>query len=194
MKKQEFLTVLKAKLKGLPQKEMEERLSFYGEMIDDRMEEGLSEENAVLDMGSIDEIANQIIANTPLLNIVKEKITPKRRLRAWQIVLLAIGSPLWLSLMISLFAVILSLYAVIWSVVISVWAVFVSLAVVGVGGVLAGPICAVANDSLMGSLIVGLGFICLGLSIFAFPLCIWMTKGIVWLTKKMAIAIKKCFM
>ena len=49
MRKQEFLAQLRKALSGLPQDEIEERLTFYGEMIDDRMEEGLSEEERELE-------------------------------------------------------------------------------------------------------------------------------------------------
>ena len=100
MDKQEFLSKLRAKLFGLPQKELEERLSFYSEMIDDRIEEGLSEETAVKELGAVYEVAGQIIAEIPLSKLVKERIKPKRALNVWEIVLLAIGSPIWLSLMI----------------------------------------------------------------------------------------------
>lgn len=99
MDKQEFLSKLRAKLSGLPQKDLEERLSFYSEMIDDRIEEGLSEEDAVKELGTVDEVAGQIIADIPLSKLVKERIKPKRALNVWD-VLLAIGSPIWLSLMI----------------------------------------------------------------------------------------------
>lgn len=42
MTKQDFLTRLRKGLSGLPQDDIEERLKFYGEMLEDRMEEGLS--------------------------------------------------------------------------------------------------------------------------------------------------------
>ena len=42
--KQEFLLQLREKLSGLPQADIDERVAFYGEMIDDRVEEGLTEE------------------------------------------------------------------------------------------------------------------------------------------------------
>ena len=56
MNKQEFLAGLQKGLSGLPQEDVEERLTFYGEMLDDRMEEGLSEEEAVAAAGSVEEI------------------------------------------------------------------------------------------------------------------------------------------
>ena len=43
MLKQEFLDALKSRLAGLPQKEVEERLDFYSEMIDDKLEENISD-------------------------------------------------------------------------------------------------------------------------------------------------------
>ena len=66
MLKQEFLNALKEGLKGLPEKDIEERLTFYGEMIDDRIEEGRTEEEAVNEIGSVDEVVQQIVAETPL--------------------------------------------------------------------------------------------------------------------------------
>ena len=66
MTKQEFLNKLGKGLSCLPQEDIEERLTFYSEMIDDRMEEGFSEEDAVLEIGDIDEIISQTIADIPI--------------------------------------------------------------------------------------------------------------------------------
>ena len=119
MKKTEFLSELQTKLAGLPEQDLEERLGFYGEMIDDKMEEGIPEDEAVAQIDTTDEIVSQIVAEYPLAKIVKEKVKPKRRLRPWEIVLLIVGSPLWLSLLIAAFAVALSLYITLWSLIIS---------------------------------------------------------------------------
>ena len=53
MKKEEFLTELRSKLNGLSKKEIDERINFYSEMIDDRISEGKSEEE-------IDEICQKL--------------------------------------------------------------------------------------------------------------------------------------
>ena len=98
MSKQELFERLQNGLNGLPKEDIDERLMFYSEMIDDRAEEGLSEEQAVSAVGDVEEIVRQVIADTPLAKIAKERIKPKRRLKAWEITLLAIGSPIWLSL------------------------------------------------------------------------------------------------
>ena len=127
MVKQEFLRELRTSLNGLPSEDIEERLSFYAEMIDDRVEEGLTEREAVAAIGSVAEVVAQIIGDTPLTKIVRENLKPRRRLGAGETVLLVLGSPIWLSLLISLFAVVLSLYVSLWAVLVSIWSVFVAL-------------------------------------------------------------------
>ena len=77
MSKQEFLAALRNGLAGLPQEDIEERIGFYSEMIDDRMEEGLSEEEAVAQIGPVEDVIEQIIGDTPFTRIVKEKVMPK---------------------------------------------------------------------------------------------------------------------
>ena len=67
MTKQEFLDKLQAGLSGLTESDAQERLTFYSEMIDDRMEEGKSEAEAVAALGDVDVIAEQIIADIPLV-------------------------------------------------------------------------------------------------------------------------------
>lgn len=193
MSKQEFIDKLRAKLSGLPKQELEERLNFYSEMIDDRMEEGHSEQEAVSEIGSVDEIAAQIVADIPLVKIAKEKIKPKRRLKAWEIMLLVLGSPIWLSLLIAAFAVILSLYASLWSVIISLWAVFGSLVCCAFGGIVAGIVFVLSGNGLTGIAMFGAGFLCAGLSIFLFFGCKAATKGTLLLTKKIALGIKNYF-
>ncbi len=193
MSKQEFLALLRKGLSGLPQDDIEERLTFYSEMIEDRMEEGLSEEEAVAAVGSVDEIVAQVVADIPLAKIAKERIKPQKRLKVWEIVLLALGSPIWLSLGISAIAVILSLYVSLWSVIISLWAVFVSFAACAIGGVVAGIVFAIGSNGLTGIAMIGAGIVCAGLSIFMFYGCKVTTKGILILTKKIAVRIKNCF-
>ena len=193
MTKQEFITELRKKLSGLPKQDIDERLNFYSEMIDDRIEEGRTEEEAVLEIGSVDEISAQIIADIPLIKIAKERIKPKRRLKAWEIVLLVLGSPIWLSLAVAAFAVIFSLYAALWSVIVSLWAVFASLTACSVGGVIASIFFAIRGNYLTAIAILSAGIVCAGLSFFILYTCKATTKGILVLTKKLAVWIKNCF-
>ena len=193
MNKQEFMARLKARLSGLPRQEVEERLDFYTEMIDDRMEEGMAEEAAVSEIGSVEEIAAQVIADIPFAKIAKERIKPKKRLGVWEIVLLVLGSPVWLSLLVAACAVLLSLYVSVWSVIVSVWAVFASLVACVPGGVAAGVLFMLRGNGLAGMAMIGAGVFCAGLAIFLFFGCKAATKGTILLAKKIALGIKIAF-
>ena len=193
MNKQEFLAKLRAGLHYLPQDDMEERLTFYSEMIDDRMEDGLSEEDAVSEIGNIDALISQILADVPQTKLVKENIIPKKRLKAWEIVLLVLGSPIWLSLMIAAFAVMLSLYVVLWTVLVSLWAVFVSLICCTIACIVLGFYTSFSGDILQGLAIIGAGLVCGGLSVFMFYGCKAATKGVLILTGKSVLWIKSRF-
>ena len=176
MNKQEFINKLREKLSNLPQNDVEEHISFYSEMIEDRIEDGFSEDDAIKDLGSVDEVASQIIDRIPITHIVKEKIKPKRRMRGWEIALLAIGSPVWFSLAASAFAVIISLYASLWAVVISFWAAFASFGAGAVAGVVMG-IGYITMGKVAGAFaLFGGAFACVGLFIFAFYGCRELTK------------------
>lgn len=193
MNKQEFLTKLRKELSGLPQKDIEEYLTFYTEMIEDRIEEGLSEEEAVSAVGSLEEIVKQIVSDTSLIKIAKERIKQKRQIKAWEIVLLILGSPIWLSLGLAVFAVILSLYISLWAVIISLWAIFASTVACCIGGVLSCIVFTLSGNSVSGFAILSAGIVCAGLSIFMFYGCKTATNGILILTKKIATWIKNCF-
>ncbi len=61
MNKAQFLAALRARLTGLPREDLERTLQYYREMIDDRIEEGMSEQAAVADVGDPDELAAAIL-------------------------------------------------------------------------------------------------------------------------------------
>ncbi len=193
MTKQEFLAELRKKLVGIPREDIEERVSFYGEMIDDRMEEGLSEEQAVAALGEVADITAQIMAEIPLTRLVKERVKPNRNLRAWEVVLLVLGSPIWLSLLIAFFAVVLSAYIVVWSVIISLWAMEFSFLGCAVGGAVSAAVFTAQGNIISGIAMLGAGIACAGLAIFGWYGCKYATKAILKLTEKIFIWIKSCF-
>ena len=82
MTKLNFLLTLHEKLAGYPKEDVEERLSFYSEMIEDRMEEGLTEEEAVAAVGSVEDIAAQIASELSPEKKEQRSKKPKRKLKA----------------------------------------------------------------------------------------------------------------
>ena len=183
MTKNEFMKVLRQFLADLPEEELQQQLNYYSEMIEDRMEDGLTEEEAVNQIGDLEEIIEQL--PTP-----KKKA---KRLKTSEIVLLIVGFPIWLPLLISAFAVELSLYVSYWSLIVSAWAVFASLAGAGLGGLVGGIVMAVTGESLPGIALIGMALASAGLSIFTFYGCKAFTNSAVWLTNKLVQWHKKLF-
>ena len=191
MRKQQFLYELKKRLSRLPAKEATERLNFYSEMIDDKIEDGLSEEAAVRDVGATEKIAAEILAEAPLVRTTGKE--HERGVGAGMILLLALGSPIWLSLLIAAFAIVISLYAVLFSLVVSLWAVLVSFVAAAPASVIAGIIFAACGNALSGVATVGAGLTLAGLAVFLFFGCKAVTRGSVELLKWSGRQIKKPF-
>ena len=194
MNKQDFLTQLREALSGLPEDDVVERLTFYNEMIDDRVEDGLSEEAAVAELGSVDTIVSQSVADIPLPKLVKERMKPKRRLHAWEIVLLFLSFPVWFPLLIAAFVVLLSVYVVIWAVIISLWAAEVSLIAGCFGSAGSGFLFFCQGNWMQGLVMISAGMALAGLSIILFFGCKAMTGGALLLTKKIALGVKSLFL
>lgn len=190
MSKKEFLEKLRIKLSNLPKDDLEERINFYSEMIDDRIEDGFSEVEAINDIGTLDEVSRQIIANVPLKKLIKEKVKPKRKMNIIAIILIVLGSPIWLSLLAAGLSIIIAIYAVVFSLVVAVWAIDLSLVLSGVVGIVPGLIYLGQGS---GVLILGGSFICIGLGIFLFFGCKEFTKFIIFLSKEMINGIKNLF-
>ena len=109
------------------------------------------------------------------------------------IVLLILGSPIWLSVLISIFAVILSVYISLWSVIISLWAVEVSLIACSFSSLLLSAYFFTSGNSLTAVASIGAGLLLAGISIFFFFFCKLCTKGLILLTKKIILGIKSLF-
>lgn len=193
MRKQEFLDKLKASLWAMPEADRRRSADYYGEMIDDRMEDGLSEEEAVAAIGNLDEIVKQILSESPRppATVHKEQKQQKRGLEPWMIVLLVLGSPLWIPLVASAVATVVSIYVSLWSVVIVLYVVAVAVGVAAVG-------CIIGSFFMIGrtaTLVVawGAALLCAGLAILLFLLGNLAAKGMVELTKLCWQGVKSIF-
>lgn len=191
MTKLEFLDELKQKLSLIPQIDTKERLQFYEEIIDDKIEEGLSESEAVEETGSVEDVFLQIISDIPLSNLVKEKVKSKRKLNILAIILIILGIPVWLPILLSLLTEILALYAVMWVLILSLWAVFIALCAGAIGGAGLCALFILKGNTFTGIAMLSMGIICAGLSIFMFFGCKAVTKYAFILTKKIVLGIKK---
>lgn len=190
MLKTEFLTSLSASLAGLPQEDIDKWTDFYREMIEDRTEDGMTEEEAVADLGDPSAIVHEILSETPLTKLVKEKVRPRRTLKTWEKVLLIALTPLWLVLAAALFAVMTVVYAVIWAVAVALFAAVGALALSGIAFLLASVF---GLDGANAVFYIGLGLLCIGLAIFLAFGAVGMTRVSSFVSRKLVLAIKKCF-
>ena len=94
MTKNEFLSSLSQTLAELPEQDVAQSLAYYSEMIDDYMENGMTEEEAVETLGSVEEVSAQILADVPVQDRTEDEPAPRKSMEVWKIVLLILGSPL----------------------------------------------------------------------------------------------------
>ena len=186
-----FLNSLREKLKGLSPEDIEDRISFYDEMIDDMMDEGKTEEEAVAEIGSVDDVVYDIAQDTPLAKLVKERIKPKRKLAAWEIVLLVLGFPLWFPLALTAAILGLVFYILFWVFVIVAYVIETSLVVGSIAFLIAGFANLFTGGPALATF--GVALLCGGGGALFFFACWYITKGTIILHKKIFTKIKAKF-
>lgn len=174
MTKQEFLSELERALGKLPHAEVEQALAFYDEAISDRMEDGLSESEAVAGLGPIDEIAAQIAAETPPIpRVIARANTGSRTLN---IVLLAVFSPIWVPVALALAAAALAVYVAIWAVIASLWIVDTVLVLMPFAGLASLAALAGGGMPLPGVFVLGLSLVSSGFGLVASFAVFWASR------------------
>ena len=190
MNKQEFISALRKRLELIAGCDVDERISFYSEIIDDKIEEGMSEEEAVAQIGTVDEVVEQIACDAAPTKPASD--TPKRKRGALEITLLVIGSPVWGALLISLFAVVFALWVTLWAVAVTLWAVVLSLCVSSIAVIIAGVALLALGEKGTGVLAISAALICAGLAVFTCYGSLMASKGMVALTKLLGRTTKRC--
>ena len=191
MNKTEFLDALRHALGKLPSYEVEQSIAFYAELNDDRIEDGMSEQEAVAALGSVPAIAAQNVAETP--PIPKAIAKANTGSRTLNIVLLAILSPIWVTLALALACMVLAIYLAIWSVVVALWAVVLTLLLCAPIGVFGLAWCAATGFPLSGIWVFGCGLAGAGLGLFSWFGVLAASKGLVNLTHSFARWVKGLF-
>ncbi len=183
---QQFLIQLKERIKHLPEAEVLKVLSYYSEMIEDRMEDGMEEEVAIKSLGKIDDIVASIEEEIPLSSIVKEKVQKQVEEKAKMsnerkfliIILVFITSPIWVSLLFGVLAGVVGLVFGLWGAYIAIICSYLaSTLFLGLGSLVEGLFNIITFDFLQGISQIGLGFVGVG----AFILLL---KPVIWLSKK----------
>ena len=185
MNKQDFLAALRGFLNDLPAEDIRRSLDFYAEMIDDHMEEGMTEEDAVAAVGSAEQIAGQIRGDA-----VAAPRKPKRKVKPWSLALILLGLPLCLPLLLAAASVIISIYVSIWAVIFSLYATSVALGIISIVVFLMHLLYIPTGNVAGACLVLGAALVLTGITILFFVGLNLITKGVVWLTKKLFTWIK----
>ncbi|MFH1880305.1 MAG: DUF1700 domain-containing protein [Bacillota bacterium] len=186
MNKHEFLHALLQSLSPLPQAEREKAYAFYAEIIDDSMEDGMSEEEAIQRLGSMDEIVERIIAETPIKVLLQSRVERRNR-SLLTILLLVFGFPVWFPVLAALLTVLLTLFIVLWTVALSLWAV-------GASSAAAALLSCVGFFSFPGVglrlIFLGSALACAGCAAPAFMVSLYATRQFARLTKQLWMKMK----
>lgn len=188
MNKAVFLGQLDRELKGIEKSEKAKFLSYYTEMIEDRMENGVSEEEAVQGVGIPKQIAGEILEEQG----GKEGKHMALGTKILFGVLMVLGSPLWGSLLLAAVLLILSGYIVIWCLPFITGAVSLSAAVTAVISVV-GSVILLFQNPISGVFQLGTGVFLAGIAILSGLLTFFLARIFVSVSKKVMIAIAGVF-
>lgn len=179
MTKIEFLDKLTEFLGDMPAEDIESSKQFYSELIDDSMEEGKSEEEAVAALGSPEEIAKQILSDKPADDAVKaadiqpdENAAPApagREINTAAVILIIVLFPIW----IGPAATLLSIYVTLWAVIVSLYASAGAMVISGLAALVLSPLAGAAANIVLA---IGIALILIGLGLFLILLMNLLTK------------------
>lgn len=151
MTKNEFTTQLNKLLGGLPQEDIERSITFYSEMIDDSIEDGMNEEEAVEALGDIEDIVINIKSeNTDKTEKTTEigyeaestSVKPKKgRISKERLIAVIATFPFWIGIVAGLFGV----YIGLWGTFAGLCGAAIGFAVSAVGGLIVSPVLFVSS-------------------------------------------------
>ena len=192
MTRLKFLELLRKRLNGIPKDDIDKTIEYYKEILSDKVDDGMSEEEAIRSLGDIDSIVDLTISEIPLNKLIKARLGLNEKLKTWKIILLASTFYIWIPLLIALFAVTIAVYASLWSGVIALGASSLAssatalITFVGIIDVFTGNIGS-------GIVLIGLGIGAAGVAILLGILTIKLSKIMIIVCKKLVIKIKGMF-
>ena len=175
MNKQSYLEQIRRLLQRLPEEDRERSLAFYAESIDDRMEDGMSEEAAVASMESPEKAANTILMDMPIPKLVKARVK-ERRMGAAEILLLALGFPLWFPLLLTVLILGLTVYLLVWALVLALGAAVLALGLSAAALLVAGVYSIIKAVISLGVLNFGAALVLTGLTVLLGFVLVWACK------------------
>lgn len=189
MNREEFIESIKSQLSSFPNNEGEKAAEFFNESINDRIEDGMTEEEAIASMGTPEEIVEKAMLDMTISTLVINRME-RKQLPTWAKILLGVTFPFWLPLLVAFAAVILVLYLCVWVVVLALCISCVGVAVAGIV-MIALTIPQVMINGMAGAMLLGTGMVLIGISLFFALACYGAIKAAILLSQKMVRQTKK---
>lgn len=199
MKKEEFLNKLRDELENANINNVEDIIEYYEEMIDDRIDDGMTEKKAVASIDGIDTIVKNELLDRPMATIIKEKVkdeaekAEKNGTKTLWLVLLIIGIPVWFPLIIGLLGGLFGLCCGVWGIIIALFATILGLSVAAIACIGTGLISIFTMPTSMTLATITAGIILAGVSMILIPLAVTIAKGMISVIKRLFKAIKGLF-
>lgn len=189
MTRTEFLNELEQRLSVLSECDRKRSLGYFEEMIADRMEEGMTEEEAVDSLESIDEIANRIL-NESAEPAAEPKAKDFHGCPMWLAIVLAVlAAPIWLPVAVSIVVGLFCLYLVPWSLILGLFSAALGCFFGGLFGAVVSFFVIPTAGIYASMLMLGLSLCCIGVGILlVFPSVIftrWLILGTKWCWQKL---------
>ncbi|MDW8658210.1 DUF1700 domain-containing protein [Streptococcus suis] len=158
MNRKEYLQNLEKYLKNLSKEDFQDTLDYFNEYFDEKD----NDEEAIIELGTPDEAAKEIIANLYDKERIEDK--PNTSNMVWLTILAILSAPIGVPLAITLVALFITLLLIIFSLfllLISLWIVLLSLAIAQL--LLAFDLLTLSWSSSL--LFTGLALVCLALTL-----------------------------
>ena len=164
MDRQEFFRQLTVLLLELPLYEREQAISYYREIIDDAIEDGKTEEEAVESLGDVNVLAEEIIAEHQAYKPKKQSAGHKTLVT----VLVVLGFPVWGSLLLAAACLLLCAYILIYVPLICLGSMAFAFLAASLWAIIGTPFLIMAEGLGTGVIQLGTGIVVFGLSALSF--------------------------
>lgn len=175
MTKNDYLKQLRRALRRLRREERLKSLQYFSELIDDKMEEGLSEEQAIAQLESVEAAALRILEEARSQGQLRRRLTP------WETALLILGFPVWFPLLLTAALVLATIYLLVWILIAALFLCSVSLGLAGVAGVLT-LFFSIWTNPFAAFAALGAGLAAAGLGIASFVPLLYLSKAYIRVT------------
>lgn len=188
MNKLEFVQELSRRLAALPKIEAQKQIAYYAEMINDRIDDGMTEQEAVAALGNLDELVRQAYLDQSMGSLVKEKMSTAGRdsQNKWLwLTIIVLSSPVWFPLLMAAGGVVFGFYVAMWSIMFALVVTVAALMISGVVAFVGGLIMLFVQGPATGMFIMGGGLMLIGISLLLVIPVYYIIGAIVALTKWM---------